>query len=509
MKKNNADTDPNEITQNTHSSSQSESRSYCKYCLHKIHATRNISGICINCKKRKYETCPEFSFAEGSKRVLTDSNFDQHQTIQYTKFANCQPMKLEFFKQNSSQIVSTYCLLSNENSLMLSKNIPFQNDIVSEVFSGRISFSRDQNGKVHNDHQEADTAITNNMNNDDSILQMSVRASATPNIINKLGPYTKISSEVKKILNFDYRLKPQLLELIPALFHGAIIQDSSIALVVLTSEVYSRSNNIDIHSESTEYSMPDDNNNINCSVHIKSDGGKEVQKLIIGSTSLNILIVSSVEISKDPKVHVGPGVDFGQSRISPETCSIFVRTACEEQLLKRFGNSQSIPTSLNNMRQLLTHFSKVSTYKPWRSSLHNFDTTLTMPATTVTLCSMPSCGYGFGPNSLASISSQLLQIIAIAVVYNKCILKINQLEDFFLEYDPIIDKKNDYKDWEPMCKIVIQLKKEFKKGEEINVIKFCLENNISIIAKGLSSAISTANVTIIKNIKNKFLSLYK
>ncbi len=174
---------------------------------------------------------------------------------------------------------------------------------------------RDQNEKVYKDQQAADT-ITQMINNDDSILQMSVRASATPSIIKKLGPYTTINSEIKRILNYDYRLNPQLLELIPPLFNGAIIQDDGIALIILAAEIYSRSNNIAFHSESTECSMPDGNNYISCSVYAKSDGGPEVQKLIIGSTSVNLLVVSSIVISNDSKVHVGPGVKFNQSRIS-------------------------------------------------------------------------------------------------------------------------------------------------------------------------------------------------
>ncbi|GAA5817053.1 hypothetical protein MFLAVUS_010589 [Mucor flavus] len=110
-----------------------------------------------------------------------------------------------------------------------------------------------------------------NDNNDDSILQMAVRASITPNIINRLGPYTKRS-----------------------------------------------------------------------------------------------------------RVHVGPGVDFSHSRISSNTCNIFIRSASQEQL----------------MRQLTSQFGKISTYKLWRSSLNNFNTALTMPATTVTLCRLPSVRYG-------------------------------------------------------------------------------------------------------------------
>lgn len=98
-------------------------------------------------------------------------------------------------------------------------------------------------------------------------------------------------SGVKEILNFDYRSKPQLLMLIPPLFNGAILQDSTVSLAVLPCEVYSRSSNIDIHSESTEYSTTSDENDITSSIHLKSDGGREVRKLIIGAS---FLIVSSI-----------------------------------------------------------------------------------------------------------------------------------------------------------------------------------------------------------------------
>ncbi|EIE88317.1 hypothetical protein RO3G_13028 [Rhizopus delemar RA 99-880] len=74
---------------------------------------------------------------------------------------------------------------------------------------------------------------------DDSILQRSVKVSATPRIIKKQGPYTEINSKIKRILNYDCRLNPQLLELIPPLFNGSIIQDYGIALIILAAEVYS------------------------------------------------------------------------------------------------------------------------------------------------------------------------------------------------------------------------------------------------------------------------------
>lgn len=52
-----------------------------------------------------------------------------------------------------------------------------------------------------------------------------------------------------------------------------------------------------------------------------------------------------------------------------------------------------------------------------------------------------------------------------------------------------------------------QLEKEIGTSEETNVNKFCLDNNISTIAKGLSSTISVANAKISQNIRDKLLSL--
>ncbi|KAI9273347.1 hypothetical protein EDC94DRAFT_192388 [Helicostylum pulchrum] len=244
--------------------------------------------------------------------------------------------------------------------------------------------------------------------------------------------------KTKKILNFDFRAKPQLLMLIPPLFSGAIIQDNNLSLVILSCEVYSRSNNVDIHSEPTEYSIPAEGE-ITCSVHTKSDGRKEIQKLVIGGSFLNLLIVSSVEISNNPKVHVGPGVDFGHCRIS-KTCNIFVRSICQEQLINQFDSNETIPLTINNLRQLTTHFGKKSTYNPWRSSLSEFNTTLIMPATATTLCSLPSSGYGFGPDSLSFISSQLLQLFSIAVIYDKYVIKNNELESFFMDHSLVLKK---------------------------------------------------------------------
>ncbi|KAI9247255.1 hypothetical protein EDC94DRAFT_626182 [Helicostylum pulchrum] len=51
-----------------------------------------------------------------------------------------------------------------------------------------------------------------------------------------------------------------------------------------------------------------------CGVYGKSDSGVEKAKLIVGTRTINLLVTASVEISQDPTVHVGPGVEFGSNK---------------------------------------------------------------------------------------------------------------------------------------------------------------------------------------------------
>ncbi|KAG1150034.1 hypothetical protein G6F37_011077 [Rhizopus arrhizus] len=427
--------------------------------------------------------------------------------MKYAELAGCQPMRLDIFTPNTISSVSSYCLISNEEALTLSKDIKFLDDTVSDVFSGRISFSSNQNGKIYNGQQMADENFTSNKINSDTALQMSVIASATPNLINKLGPYTVISSNAAQILNFDYRLKPHLLDLIPDFFRGAIISDNNMNLIILTTEVYSRSASVDSHCEATEFSVPPSNLDISCGIYNKSDGGVEKAKLIIGTKTINLLVTVSVEISKDPVVHVGPGVEFSSDRISLDSFKIFVRTKEQDRLIKDFSSddflSNPMMLNLSHLRQLTTGFNKLSTYKPWRRSLNEFDTPLYIPATVFTLCSLPNDkGFGFGSSSLAAISSQVLQVFAVAVIINEGVLKKEELRRLLKEFSPVIAKKKNVKEWLPLKCLMQELEESLEKKGQLDVIEFSLDHNVAAVAKGLSSSVSTAN-TFIKKISKR------
>jgi hypothetical protein len=142
--------------------------------------------------------------------------------------------------------------------------------------------------------------------------------------------------------------------------------------------------------------------------------------------------------------------------------------------------------------------------------LNEFDTPLYIPATVFTLCSLPNDkGFGFGSSSLAAISSQVLQVFAVAVIINEGVLKKEELRRLLKEFSPVIAKKKDVKEWLPLKCLMQKLEESLDKKGQLDVIEFSLDHNVAAVAKGLSSSVSTANTFIKKNIKKKFISLYQ
>ncbi|KAL0076278.1 hypothetical protein J3Q64DRAFT_1606017, partial [Phycomyces blakesleeanus] len=121
---------------------------------------------------------------------------------------------------------------------------------------------------------------------------MTVRTSTVPKLLQELGPYQEIDAMVLDLLNYDFRLRSELIELIPPLFCSALLHDS-ITLLIITCEVYSHHSSVDIHSESTESSVPSESsrykNHMSCTTYEKSDGGAMKLKLIIGTKTVNLL----------------------------------------------------------------------------------------------------------------------------------------------------------------------------------------------------------------------------
>jgi hypothetical protein len=129
-------------------------------------------------------------------------------------------------------------------------------------------------------------------------------------LVSLLGPHQETDATVLELLNYDFRFRSELIGLVPPLFCGALLHDT-ITLLIITCEVYSRHSSVDMHSESTEFSVPGEYSgykNRICTTYEKSDGGATKLKFIIGTKATRLLITCSAEISTEPKINIGPGV---------------------------------------------------------------------------------------------------------------------------------------------------------------------------------------------------------
>lgn len=247
--------------------------------------------------------------------------------------------------------------MTNDFALNLTSLVDFQNNIASGIFNRRVSFS------------SSDT-IEPVLKDGDCIsakLEMTVRASAVPKLLQKLGPHQEIDTALLELLSYDFRLRSELIGLVPSLFCGALLHDN-ITLLIITCEVYSRHSSVDMHSESAEFSVLDESsryqNQKSCTTYEKSDGGVMKLKLIIGTKTINLLITCSVEIFNDPKINIGPSVDFSHGAITNSNCKIYLVKSKVEEFMKKFETYKPNPLHINisNLRQVTSSFSKCSSY---------------------------------------------------------------------------------------------------------------------------------------------------
>ncbi|KAI7892469.1 uncharacterized protein EV154DRAFT_504536 [Mucor mucedo] len=302
---------------------------------------------------------------------------------------------------------------------------------------------------------------------------MSVRASTIPNFLQKLGPYQEIDDPALETLNYDFRLRSELIGLIPSLFCGALLHNC-ITLLIITCEVYSRHSSVDIHSESAEFSVPGEfsryKNRMSCTTYERSDGGAMKLKLIIGTKTINLLITCSAEISTEPKINIGPGVEFGHGSITDSNCKIYLMKSKVEEFFKMFKTFKLNPLHMNisSLRQVTSSFSKCSSYFLWRSTLQEFDSSTLSPATVFTLCDLPNKdGYGVGSTSNSKLSSHILQIFAKAVLVNQGIIQLSDFHNLLLEYENIMKQKCNVKEWSSIIKVMDEINASLNSGEKV------------------------------------------
>lgn len=71
------------------------------------------------------------------------------------------------------------------------------------------------------------------------VIEDHISDSCIPNLLNTLGQYGEVDDTITKLVNIDFRLKPEKLYLVAKLLTGAIAYDK-LRLLLISYEVYSR-----------------------------------------------------------------------------------------------------------------------------------------------------------------------------------------------------------------------------------------------------------------------------
>lgn len=119
----------------------------------------------------------------------------------------------------------------------------------------------------------------------------------------------------------DFRMRQELLPKVASLVTSAILISKDDALMILTAEVYSQHESIDIHCESDYLSLtlPEERNsqytNIFCGTVTSADGKRLKSKLVLASKTMNVLSTYSTTLNGNPQVFIGPetGISFNST----------------------------------------------------------------------------------------------------------------------------------------------------------------------------------------------------
>lgn len=71
------------------------------------------------------------------------------------------------------------------------------------------------------------------------VIEDHISDSCIPNLLNTLGQHGEVDDKITKLVNIDFRLKPEKLYLVAKLLTGAIAYDK-LRLLLISYEVYSR-----------------------------------------------------------------------------------------------------------------------------------------------------------------------------------------------------------------------------------------------------------------------------
>ncbi|GAN01693.1 hypothetical protein MAM1_0010c01127 [Mucor ambiguus] len=372
--------------------------------------------------KRKFDE--DFDEISGPHLALAN---DVKQDHLLSKALNCESFAKSIIGSTTiGEPTVVHGLIKKQRMDKLAEEIKFSNKFTSDVFRCVLHRERPQ--------EKQSTTVTTNSGN--YMLHNAITRSKLPRSAENV--FVEASDDLITALNMDFRLDPDLLYAVAELHAGAIISDGFEALLLITAESYSRSRNIDIHSEKSMQSIPNGGSAISIGLCDEADSGPTRSKLKIGANSMNLLVTMSCAIAKC-EVSVGP-----ETRLSMDLkkATIFY----DEQKLDNFMGiledhmSYQAPMSISMLRQVTSGFNHVSTFHCWRSTLSGFDSDLLQPATVFTVVDTPSRNYDHSESSLTKQASAVLQQVALAILSKRS----NDIDALLYQTKTTLEiKKND------------------------------------------------------------------
>lgn len=212
---------------------------------------------------------------------------------------------------------------------------------------------------------------------------------------------------------------------------GAILVDGNQALVINGVESYCRYPSVDVHHENLsntqESSIPDLCSQYPNQLKITTINVDKSEKLVIGSKSMNVLVVSSIRID-DSKLapEVGPSTkNFTPSK----NTQIFLATSSIKLANKILDDPSSLTLCdpVLNLRQLRSKYLQPSTYALARFfSVFTPDITV-QPYTVYTLVNSAASS-----NTSCMMGSKVMELIALSVLEGNGKLKKEEIEQLLV-----------------------------------------------------------------------------
>ncbi|CEG77981.1 hypothetical protein RMATCC62417_12650 [Rhizopus microsporus] len=320
-----------------------------------------------------------------------------------------------------------------------------------------------------------------------------------PDFYTKMGEYVHISDALQKQLNSDSCEMAKVSQL----FVGSLIVVENITLFVLTVEIYARDFFVDAHAENHSISFPEQidiggryYNSIKIALSTVGQGKQLMKKLVIGSTTFNILVTSSMLLSPREVgfVTCGPTCHKTLHHLDLNYTQILLR----QKQVNEFENGEMIiGTNISNCRQLMSAFDHESTYFSYRASL--LQNPNIQPLTVFTIGGVPANEYGMSIHNKARAVSHFFKTVASWV-----------LKAHVITLSDIRNLKSLVKGNKEITVLVIALEKEYQDNNNVIDILVFLRNQkgLSAMAQSLSQNISTANDKVKQEIMSYFSNMF-